>query len=72
MPHKYLLAVVFAGLVTWHPSVADEPTAIPSATTEQIQQTVERAIWLSANRKRRLVEHPQMRRLPSRADAALG
>ncbi len=44
MLHKCFLAILLAGFVTLHPSVADELTAIPSATTAQIQQSVDRAI----------------------------
>jgi Prenyltransferase and squalene oxidase repeat len=39
-----LLAVLVEGLCLSWLAVADEPAAIPPATTEQIQQTVERAI----------------------------
>jgi hypothetical protein len=38
------LAVLFLGLCLSRLALADEPVAIPPATTEQIQQTVERAI----------------------------
>jgi hypothetical protein len=44
MPRIWSVVVVFAGLMTLPLSIADEPTAIPSATTIQIQQTVDRAV----------------------------
>jgi len=37
-------AVFFLGLCLSRPALADEPTSIPRATTQQVQQTVERAI----------------------------
>src|ERR1700722_14727097 len=48
-------------------------TALDSPRTNTSGPTDGRARhWLLADRKRRLVEDAQMRRLPSRADAALG
>src|SRR5271165_1433938 len=38
------LALFFLGLCLSLPALADEPTSIPRATTQQVQQTVERAI----------------------------
>jgi hypothetical protein len=44
MARTCLLAVLLLGLCIASLAFADEPAAIPSATTEQIQQTVDRAI----------------------------
>jgi hypothetical protein len=44
MARMSLFALFFLGLCLSRPVVADEPTSIPSATTQQVQQTVERAI----------------------------
>src|SRR2546425_6116152 len=38
------LAWFLLGLCLSRPALADEPTSIPRATTQQVQQTVERAI----------------------------
>jgi hypothetical protein len=60
----------------WHAARAEVPAAIPAAipaaTTEQIQQTVDRAIGYIQTESAAWLKHAQMRRLPSRADAALG
>jgi len=44
MARTSLFALFFLGLSLSRPALADEPTAIPRATTRQIQRTVERAI----------------------------
>jgi len=44
MARTALLALFFLGLCVSRPTRADEPSSIPRATTQQIQQTVERAI----------------------------
>src|SRR5438309_878233 len=44
MARKYLLAWLLLGLCLSRPARADEPTSIPRATTQQVQQTIERAI----------------------------
>jgi hypothetical protein len=44
MTHRFSLAACFLGLCLSRLAVADEPAAIPPATTEQIQKTIDRAI----------------------------
>src|SRR5271165_4074533 len=44
MARVSLFALFFLGLCLSRPVVADEPTLIPPTTTQQVQQTVERAI----------------------------
>jgi Squalene-hopene cyclase C-terminal domain/Prenyltransferase and squalene oxidase repeat len=44
MPRVSLFALFFVALWLTRPVVADEPTSIPPATTQQVQQTVDRAI----------------------------
>ena len=44
MARTFSFAVLFLGLCLSRLALADEPAAIPPATTEQIQQTVDRAI----------------------------
>jgi Prenyltransferase and squalene oxidase repeat len=59
MARTSLFAVFFLGLCLSRLALADEPTSIPSATPQQVQQTVERAIgylqaesadWLNTRR----------------------
>src|SRR5438067_1315385 len=44
MPHMSLLAAFVLGFFTLRPLLADAPAAIPHATTQQVQQAVDRAI----------------------------
>jgi Squalene-hopene cyclase C-terminal domain/Prenyltransferase and squalene oxidase repeat len=44
MAQKSYFALFFLGLCLSRPALASEPTSIPRATTQQVQQTVERSI----------------------------
>jgi Squalene-hopene cyclase C-terminal domain len=59
MARRSSFALFFLGVFLSRPALADEPTSIPGATTQQVQQTVERAVgylqtesaaWLSTRK----------------------
>ena len=60
------------GLCLSQLAVADEPTAVPPATTEEIQQTVDRAIVYIQAESASWLSTRGCRRLSSRADGVLG